>query len=432
MSPSPTEQRKVCERSGSRCAFENCRQVLTTIDPVSGEVVTLGNIAHIVAKSFDGPRGDDPMPIPERDRHPNLMLLCTAHHQLIDSRESELTYPKERLLAMKETHEERVEKRLGEPGFTTPEPPMVTNEIVATAFPVERMARYLYTAESPARRPHDVVVDHHGPEMTPFTLHDGRLWAFQDLRSPSSPFARSLDRASTERLEVAELAANEDYHRVLVDLLNRCLNKLTGRLGLAYNRRPRRFYFPTEPENDCRSVPYDAPPSGRKQPLAIAWRPIRKATGEPRPYWLHRAVGLGWVDIGDNQWILTVRPELHVTENGTDPYDNAKVGAIVTRWKSSIYNKELWRELSFWRQQLSGKHPRIVFKFSDSEAIHLTASFVESTITWPGLPEESATYFDNTDYEETLLTTIDAMLDAADDLDYDGYDVDHLDDDDDD
>ncbi len=411
----PAEQRKVCERSGSRCAFEQCRQVLTTVDPMTNEVVTLGNIAHIVARSPDGPRGHDPMPGPERDRHTNLMLLCTAHHQLVDSKESEASYPKERLLAMKEAHESWVEDRLGDQGFTAPKQEMVSSRILATALPVERMARYVHSAESSARRPTDVTVSYDGPEMTPFTLYDGRLWAFQNLRESGSPFQSSVDRASAERFEVAELLGDENYRRVVVDLLNRSLNKLTGRLGLAFNQRPRRFYFPVEPGNERRQIAYDSPPNSRRQQLNVAWHPVRRTTSEPRPYWLHRAVGLGWIELGDNQWILSVRPELHVTENGVEPYDNAKVGAIVTRWKSSIYNKELWRELSFWRQYLSGKHPRIIFKFSESEAVHVTASFVESTIEWPGLPEETATHFDNTDYEETLLTSIDAMLDAADD-----------------
>ena len=51
------EQRRVSQRSGDRCAFEGCRRLLTVVEPATGEVIVLGEIAHIVAERRDGPRG---------------------------------------------------------------------------------------------------------------------------------------------------------------------------------------------------------------------------------------------------------------------------------------------------------------------------------------------------------------------------------------
>lgn len=63
-------------------------------------------IAHIVADSLDGPRGD-----PERSEKlaneiSNLMLLCDPHHTLIDK--DVANHPEDRLVEMKRKHEERI------------------------------------------------------------------------------------------------------------------------------------------------------------------------------------------------------------------------------------------------------------------------------------------------------------------------------------
>jgi hypothetical protein len=48
------------------------------------------------------------MPFGERNNIENLMLACTKHHKLIDSKEHESDYPKELLLRHKRLHEERI------------------------------------------------------------------------------------------------------------------------------------------------------------------------------------------------------------------------------------------------------------------------------------------------------------------------------------
>jgi hypothetical protein len=70
-------------RSGNRCAFPNCHMEMT----VGGSKTTIGEIAHIVAKSVDGPRGNNPLPLEQRDEYDNLILLCPTHHKLIDDNE---------------------------------------------------------------------------------------------------------------------------------------------------------------------------------------------------------------------------------------------------------------------------------------------------------------------------------------------------------
>src|SRR5258707_376119 len=90
----PREQRILSQRSGNRCAFPNCRRRLTAEDSPPDRAVILGEIAHIVAESPDGPRGDSPLSLTERNKYENLILLCNIHHQLIDDQPQ--TYTVER------------------------------------------------------------------------------------------------------------------------------------------------------------------------------------------------------------------------------------------------------------------------------------------------------------------------------------------------
>lgn len=64
----------------------------------------IGEEAHIVSESDDGPRADPAMPMPERNAYANIILLCPTHHTFIDKEEG-VHYSKELLHEMKDAHE---------------------------------------------------------------------------------------------------------------------------------------------------------------------------------------------------------------------------------------------------------------------------------------------------------------------------------------
>lgn len=92
-------------RAGSRCAV--CNVELTLLD---GHNVIVGDEAHIRSKKPDGPRHDPDYDSALADRYRNLILLCKAHHKLIDTHVS--AYPTGELERLKETHEKRVARTL--------------------------------------------------------------------------------------------------------------------------------------------------------------------------------------------------------------------------------------------------------------------------------------------------------------------------------
>lgn len=67
-------------------------------------------MAHITARSADGPRGSEDLPSTERDNYSNLILLCPTHHSEIDKDPD--TWPRSKLLDQKSEHERWVSIQL--------------------------------------------------------------------------------------------------------------------------------------------------------------------------------------------------------------------------------------------------------------------------------------------------------------------------------
>lgn len=91
--------------AGGRCEFDGCNKYLLR-HPLTHKEINLGQMAHIVAFSEAGPRGnikDRPADINNSD---NLMLMCHQCHKLIDDNPDE--YSRETLINYKKAHEERI------------------------------------------------------------------------------------------------------------------------------------------------------------------------------------------------------------------------------------------------------------------------------------------------------------------------------------
>ena len=108
--PKPSESTllMLCARSGGRCEFEGCNRVLFR-DEITLNEFNDTNVAHIVAASPDGPRGDSKRSYELSDKFENLMVVCLEHHKMIDNKNLVHLYPEERLRQMKQRHEKAME-----------------------------------------------------------------------------------------------------------------------------------------------------------------------------------------------------------------------------------------------------------------------------------------------------------------------------------
>jgi hypothetical protein len=97
--------------AGGRCQYPGCNKPLYRDDLTLSEM-NRSNIAHIIADSPEGPRGDAFYSEKLAAEFSNLMLLCYDHHHLIDHERLD-EHPPEALRTMKAEHERRIEMVTG-------------------------------------------------------------------------------------------------------------------------------------------------------------------------------------------------------------------------------------------------------------------------------------------------------------------------------
>lgn len=98
---------RLWSKAAGRCQYEGCNARLWMDSHTKAEF-NRAYIAHIIADKPAGPRGDSVLSEENKSDIANLMLMCDAHHRLIDKKDV-AGHSVERLVEMKRRHEDRVE-----------------------------------------------------------------------------------------------------------------------------------------------------------------------------------------------------------------------------------------------------------------------------------------------------------------------------------
>lgn len=94
-------------KAAGLCSKPGCNEECVKYYTDTGENIVLGEMAHIIAHSPDGPRGDG---VGKNDTYENLILLCPTHHNEIDKNPE--AFPHEMLNDWKKEHEKRIKDAL--------------------------------------------------------------------------------------------------------------------------------------------------------------------------------------------------------------------------------------------------------------------------------------------------------------------------------
>jgi hypothetical protein len=334
------------------------------------------------------------------------LLLCTEHHEIID--QNAATYTVERLVGIKQTHEEWVAQQLSNEDAGTEDRPLVTETLHSSLLRVDRIPEQIYCAATDMDEPAIRALLLQRPaekEVLPFLVRASTLMTFTDLTQPDNPFVAAFRQGAIgTRVRASSWWDDRDKSNWYVTLLNRTLHKLTGRKGLRFDAAHKRYYF--EPERDANGkavemeVKYDA--LARESSRKVVWQPRRRKTNEVRGHWVHLALSLRFLRVNPTDWILALRPEHRFTKDGFElmPFDT--VGPRATRLKSHLYNRQLLAELQFWKEFLSGKEPRIILEFGGQTMV-IEAQLMRAKVEWPGVPGDELS-FENTAHEDDLFT----------------------------
>ena len=396
-------------RAAARCAHPSCRKQLINDEDRSGEGVLIGEVAHIVARNSSGPRGDKDPPGRTLDDQANLILLCRQHHTIVDRQPDRFPVPM--LVQWKADHEAWVATQLFPhdqlAGLTT-QADATRERVHSTLLPIQHIPTTVHlaectTIESEVRQSIDYGSLPSGL-MAPFIIRDGNLLTFCDLDDESNPFVRVVDPYSTEAHHAEVWWDDPDLRRRYVELLNRSLNKLTGRLRLNFDKDHRRYYFGPASDGQPRQVQYTSM-GGRRQTRKVVWQPTIRKTAEKRHYWEHFAVGLRFHQTSKRGWCLSVRPERRFTRDGKEPLTPKGTGRRSTSRKSHMYNINVLTEVHFWRDYLSRGRPRIIANFG-KQNLTISTELLATDVCWPKIPEDTHKYM-NVTYEDDLFSLAD-------------------------
>ena len=111
-------KRALYMESAGFCQNPNCNCSLLPLF-ASGRISNIIELAHIIGKNIDGPRGKEPLELTERDTVENILTLCPTCHTIIDKNENE--YPVELLHQWKLQHKSRIASLFVTPQFESKE-----------------------------------------------------------------------------------------------------------------------------------------------------------------------------------------------------------------------------------------------------------------------------------------------------------------------
>jgi hypothetical protein len=150
------------------------------------------------------------------------------------------------------------------------------------------------------------------------------------------------------------------------------------------------------------------------------WQPRKRKTGEPKKFWWHLAAGIKFHQVADLQWVLTLRPERHVTKDSIEPLASKEVGPKVTSLKARMYNELYLREVHFWRDYLAQGNPRTIMDFGTQSAI-IGSQLIGFGVRSPGIPGDNKALTAQL-YPEDLFSLIDlGQAETGEDVDWDEF-----------
>jgi hypothetical protein len=248
--------------------------------------------------------------------------------------------------------------------------------------------------------------------VPPFCVQDGTLFTLADLRDGRCKLRAFCDVAGIDDDLADQWAVDNEKNYVY--LLNQLLGSHLWRCGLRYNRDYKRNYFPKEEDSD--------------DPIKRDWHNIRTArAARPRTvtkyykygldhFWRHLALNVQFKKIGLS-WFLQINPKYFFTCDGTQPYDNERVGSLTTKIKAREFNNHVLNHILFWADMLSQHQPVIHLKLFSRKIMVIEKEPMSGVANF-AIPNDPAVY----EADDTPQIDFSAMLLSSEDEDEDQND----------
>lgn len=189
--------------------------------------------------------------------------------------------------------------------------------------------------------------------IPPYRYNGGTLITLTDPTRGDHALVSVVDGAAEEIALDDWLTQDPEADYGLRGLLNSLVHRRLRHIGLAFQKRPRRYFF-----NEGLSV---------DSPLRRTWtnsRTNRTPTRQVAKYYeyagnrfyKHLAVDVRADRFGD-RWAFAVNPKLHYSTDGTRRWEGEVARSYAIRARAREFNNTYLNNILFWSHQLSGGEP---------------------------------------------------------------------------
>jgi hypothetical protein len=252
------------------------------------------------------------------------------------------------------------------------DPDVVTETLYCNLLPIERLPRYVYSAEIAS----DLIrVNSQGEALSPsksrikqviratqeneaiepdrrfmpaFRMYEERIFTFHDLEDPEGALASVIDENTVEVVDMASFLRDEDLRKLAVSLFNMAIARHLGRAGLVIDEEKQwRFFFPDR-DGNARMITWTP---RKKKALRTVAKPIVK--DDRVMFWRNLGAYVQVIFLA-NKFYIQVLPTWVITNDGHTAATGPEIGRKVVRWTGPERNMQVLFHIRFWTSILRG------------------------------------------------------------------------------
>ena len=226
--------------------------------------------------------------------------------------------------------------------------PDVQEEIlVSNLFQVLRIPNFVYRAGASVKKRSEVwEMLGEGVSLPIFAIRDQEIYSFAALNNAQQKITKLVQDTSTDRVPTSEFISS-DRATVLIELLNRSMTEHMKNIGMIYDWRNKKTFFPLEKDGD--EVRYSKWRVGDREYQRLV---VQKA--KAGRYYIHRSCKATFTGMGKDLF-LKVLPGWHFTTDGlSEPVSSRFMASLSAKWMNLQRNHSVLDDVRFWIYRLSG------------------------------------------------------------------------------
>ncbi len=227
----------------------------------------------------------------------------------------------------------------------------VSEALVSNLLAVEALPELIWSDVATTARKTDVWASLKGARVPPFTISEGRLYAFFPPDASDNPFRPFLTASVPKAEPVRDWLTDSDKSRVLVGLFNDALQEHAFHLRIRNLKDNRRQYFCPVYDDKPRLFRWGG--GGRPRTIAkLGERPDKTKLG------IHYSAKMRFLVLGSRVFLL-VEPGWMFTTDGFTPLQGRQVTVLSTKFGGKERNAAVLRNLLMWTMLLANGQEQI-------------------------------------------------------------------------